>query len=76
MCSKPVIRPSLSRDIPDITTIYAMHVREGVASFELTPPSETEILNVAPTKPWSPCKPHTVRQPRNQAAARACRSSS
>ena len=33
-------------------------------------------LNVAPTKPWSPCKPHTVRQPRNQAAARACRSSS
>jgi 4-carboxymuconolactone decarboxylase len=33
-------------------------------------------LNVAPTKPWSPCKPHTVRRPRNQAAARACRSSS
>ena len=33
-------------------------------------------LNVAPTKPWSPCKPHTARQPRNQAAAKACRSSS
>ena len=33
-------------------------------------------LNVAPTKPWSPCKPHKVRLPRHQAAARACRSSS
>ena len=36
----------------------------------------THSLNVAPTKPWSPCKPHTVRLPRNQASARACRNSS
>jgi hypothetical protein len=33
-------------------------------------------LNVALTKPKSPCEPHTIRLIRHQAAARACRSSS
>jgi hypothetical protein len=39
-------------------------------------PFKDNDLNVAPTKPWNPCKPHKVRLPRNQAAARACRNSS
>jgi len=34
------------------------------------------VLNVAPTKPESPCKPHKVRLSRNQASARACRNAS
>jgi hypothetical protein len=38
--------------------------------------SITYYLNVAPTKPWSPCKPHKVRLSRHPAAVRACRSSS
>jgi transposase-like protein len=33
-------------------------------------------LNVALTKPRSPCEPHKIRLTRHQAAARACRSSS
>jgi len=33
-------------------------------------------LNVAPTEPWSPCKPPKVRLPRHQASAKAWRSSS
>jgi hypothetical protein len=33
-------------------------------------------LNVAPTEPWSPCKPYKIRLPRHQASARAWRSSS
>jgi hypothetical protein len=37
---------------------------------------EQEFLNVAPTEPWSPCKPHKVRLPRHQTSARAWRSSS
>jgi hypothetical protein len=35
-----------------------------------------KILNVAPTEPWSPCKPPKVRLPRHQASAKAWRSSS
>src|SRR6266446_6529541 len=37
---------------------------------------EQEDLNVALTKPKSPCEPHKIRLTRHQAAARACRSSS
>src|SRR6266699_2876503 len=36
----------------------------------------TYNLNVALTKPKSPCEPHKIRLTRHQAAARACRSSS
>lgn len=43
MLSTPVIRHSVPEDIPEITAIYALNVREGFASFELTPPSEAEM---------------------------------
>jgi hypothetical protein len=36
----------------------------------------TSYLNVALTKPKSPCEPHKISLTRHQAAARACRSSS
>jgi phosphinothricin acetyltransferase len=42
---RPVIRSAFTDDIPAITAIYAVHVREGLASFELTPPSEIEMAN-------------------------------
>src|SRR5262249_14613916 len=64
-------------------------VLPAVPSFQLSDrynrtPNETLLrvcghsryLNVAPTKPWSRCKPHKVRLPRHQAPARACRNSS
>ena len=37
------IRPASSADIPAITRIYAHAVAHGTASFELTPPDETEM---------------------------------
>ena len=37
------IRPSLPADIPEITAIYAHHVRHGIASFEEEPPGEAEM---------------------------------
>jgi phosphinothricin acetyltransferase len=43
MAVGPVIRASRPEDIPAITAIYAVHVREGFGSFELTPPSEAEM---------------------------------
>ncbi|WP_142847871.1 GNAT family N-acetyltransferase [Telmatospirillum sp. J64-1] len=39
----PVLRPCEARDIPAIAAIYAHAVRTGTASFELDPPSETEM---------------------------------
>ena len=41
--SIPVIRASQSEDIPGVTAIYAVHVCQGLGSFELTPPDATEI---------------------------------
>jgi len=38
------IRPATAADIPAITDIYAFEVREKTASFELTPPDETEMM--------------------------------
>jgi phosphinothricin acetyltransferase len=38
------IRPAKSSDIPAITRIYAHAVEHGTASFELTPPDETEVV--------------------------------
>ena len=38
-----IIRPATPADIPAITTIYAHAVTHGTASFELTPPDETEM---------------------------------
>ncbi len=37
------IRASLPEDIHAINEIYAVHVRDGTGSFELTPPSESEM---------------------------------
>ena len=39
----PVIRASKPEDIPGITAIYAVHVCQGLGSFELTPPDTVEM---------------------------------
>jgi L-amino acid N-acyltransferase YncA len=38
------IRPSLDHDIPAITAIYGHWVTHGLASFELDPPAEAEMV--------------------------------
>ncbi|MBA3315253.1 MAG: N-acetyltransferase family protein [Planctomycetota bacterium] len=38
-----ILRPAASADIPEITQIYADHVRDGTGTFELEPPDEAEI---------------------------------
>ena len=43
MPTPPLLRPAEDRDIGAITAIYGEAVRDGRASFELTPPSETEM---------------------------------
>ena len=37
------LRPARTADIPAITRIYAHAVEHGTASFELTPPDQTEM---------------------------------
>ena len=44
MNPKPRIRTANPADIAQITTIYALEVAEGTASFELEAPSEAELL--------------------------------
>ena len=39
----PTIRPSQPKDIPQITAIYAHHVKHGTGSFEVEPPSEADM---------------------------------
>jgi phosphinothricin acetyltransferase len=39
-----VVRDSTSTDIPEITALYAHHVRTGASTFEITPPDEAEVL--------------------------------
>lgn len=39
----PIIRPSRDEDMPIITAIYAHHVRHSTGTFELTPPSQTDM---------------------------------
>lgn len=41
--SDVTIRPATLADIPAITEIYAIEVREGTASFELAPPDTIEM---------------------------------
>jgi len=41
---EPLIRPAAPADIPSITRIYDQAVREGSASFELTPPDQAEMM--------------------------------
>jgi L-amino acid N-acyltransferase YncA len=44
MASIPSIRDAQLSDVPAITAIYAVHVRDGFGSFELIPPSEDEMM--------------------------------
>lgn len=39
----PIIRPSTDGDIPAITAIYRHHVLHGTGTFEIDPPSETDM---------------------------------
>ncbi len=39
----PTLRPSTDADVPAITSIYAHHVRTGLASFETEPPDAFEM---------------------------------
>jgi phosphinothricin acetyltransferase len=39
----PIIRPSHSSDLAQITEIYAHHVRHGTGTFEIDPPSAVEM---------------------------------
>lgn len=39
----PTIRPATGEDLAAVAAIYARHVRDGTASFELEPPSEEEM---------------------------------
>ena len=39
----PTIRPSTDSDIPAITAIYQHHVLHGTGTFEIDPPSETDM---------------------------------
>jgi L-amino acid N-acyltransferase YncA len=39
----PIIRPSQDADLPAITAIYAHHVLNGTGTFEIDPPSETDM---------------------------------
>jgi L-amino acid N-acyltransferase YncA len=40
----PLIRPSRDEDIPAITAIYRHHVLTGTGTFEIDPPSESDML--------------------------------
>ena len=39
----PTIRPSRPSDLPAITAIYAHHVLQGTGTFEIDPPTESEM---------------------------------
>lgn len=39
----PIIRPSQSSDLPQITAIYAHHVHHGTGTFEVEPPDEADM---------------------------------
>ncbi|MDA8521812.1 GNAT family N-acetyltransferase [Acidovorax sp. NCPPB 4044] len=41
----PIIRPSRDEDIPAITAIYAHHVLHGTGTFEIDPPSATDMAS-------------------------------
>lgn len=40
----PTIRPALAQDIPAVTAIYAHHVLHGTGTFEIEPPTESDML--------------------------------
>ncbi len=43
MTANPIIRPSIDSDVPAITAIYAHHVLNGTGTFEIDPPSESDM---------------------------------
>ena len=45
MTPTATLRPSTDADVPAIAAIYAHHVRTGLASFEIVPPTEEEIAH-------------------------------
>lgn len=45
MSAGVAVRPATEADFAEITAIYARHVQEGIASFELTPPDIGEMLS-------------------------------
>ncbi|MBV7543748.1 GNAT family N-acetyltransferase [Acidovorax sp. sic0104] len=53
----PIIRPSTDGDLPAITSIYKHHVLHGTGTFEIDPPSETDMAGrradvLAKGLPW------------------------
>jgi len=40
----PIIRPSESADIPQITRLYAHHVLHSTGTFEIDPPAESDMI--------------------------------
>ena len=40
---RPTSRPSRASDLPAITAIYAHHVLQGTGTFEIDPPTESEM---------------------------------
>ena len=55
-----IIRPVEPRDAEAIAAIYAPHVSDGVASFEMIPPDAVEMLarmqQTTKTHPWLVCE--------------------
>lgn len=43
MSDKPTIRPGTEADVPSVQAIYAHHVLNGLASFEIEPPDVDEM---------------------------------
>ena len=43
MRQAPLVRPAAAADIPAITAIYRHHVLHGLATFEIEPPTTTEM---------------------------------
>jgi L-amino acid N-acyltransferase YncA len=41
----PTIRPALAQDIPAVTAIYAHHVLHGTGTFEIEPPTGSDMLS-------------------------------
>jgi L-amino acid N-acyltransferase YncA len=56
----PSIRPAETRDAAAIAAIYAPHITEGVASFEMIPPDAAEMLTrmqqTTKSYPWLVCE--------------------
>lgn len=40
----PTLRPCLAQDIPAVSAIYAHHVLHGTGTFEIEPPTESDML--------------------------------